>query len=191
MTLYDHLKLTFPTRSLASISKIFKDKSAEDGDIVDEPKDGKKKKFRFGKSQPSTVASSTHAHAADQDRTVEGLSPAAQLARQHTLRSKNDNKGGERNAQQPASPAGNSQVQRPSDEPYDSDDASFAENDDVTARLEDLQVGDDPRASYENSREWEENALYWGQGYVDRHAIPAKGILKSKPPGRGQHTNTC
>jgi hypothetical protein len=41
-------------------------------------------------------------------------------------------------------------------------------------------VGDESRASYDNSREWEENALHWGQGYVDRHAIPAKGILKSE-----------
>jgi hypothetical protein len=148
---------------------------------VDEPtEDGKKKKekkFRFGsKSQPvPTVSSNANVHAVDQDRTLNGLSPAAQLARQHTLRSKTEGK--DRSAQPEQRSPG---ADRRSDDPYDSDDASDNENDDVTARMNDLQVGDDTRTSHDLSREWDENGSHWGQGYVDRHAIPARGILKSE-----------
>jgi len=185
--------LTNARNSLASISKIFKDKSTEDGEIVAEPtEDGKKKKekkFRFGsKSQPvPTVSSSANAHAMDQDRTLTGLSPAAQLARQHTLKSKPDDK----NRPEQSSPGVSGGVNR---DPYDSEDASEDDADDVTARMDDMHVGDESRASHELSREWDENGSHWGQGYVDMNAIPAKGILKSKLEALlqdGLPVNTC
>lgn len=166
---------------MAGITKIFKDKSKEDGDIVDEPevKDKKKKdkKFRFGsKGQPATSSTShATAEAMGEDRVIEGLSPAAQLARQHTLRSTPDER-----ELPPVPNAGASQSFAEQERTYDSDDASIDERENVTSRLENVQLEDEPRYSEEDSREWAENGLRWGQGYVDMNALPVRGILKGK-----------
>lgn len=86
--------------SLASISKIFKDKSkdTEDAVLADQSdvngKKSKKDKKRGIFSSKSGPAASSISHAAAQgdDKAVSGLTPAAQLARQHTLRSRSEEK---------------------------------------------------------------------------------------------------
>ncbi len=88
-----------PPSSLAGISKIFKDKKdSEDGVLAEEPGvDGKKpkkdkKRGLFGSKSNSSASKVTATTATGQDQAIPGLSPAAQLARQHTLRSKAEEK---------------------------------------------------------------------------------------------------
>jgi hypothetical protein len=94
--------------SLAGISKIFKNKDDEDGIIVPEPKMGdesspsgtrpknekKKKKGLFGssKSQPanSAIDFAIAKPTGTDGQTAGDLTPAAKLARQHTLRTKSE-----------------------------------------------------------------------------------------------------
>lgn len=84
--------------SLMGISKIFKDKPKDDDAPLPE-KEAKKKEKKEKKSKKSKAeaapAAISHAtaepersFAEDEDRALAGLSPAAKLARQHTLRSK-------------------------------------------------------------------------------------------------------
>lgn len=73
---------------------MFKDKEKKAKDTDDLPSESGKKKsalFRSGKKGVAPPPSVTHAaieHDRDQDQAIGGLSPAAALARQHTLRSK-------------------------------------------------------------------------------------------------------
>ncbi|KAJ9110656.1 hypothetical protein QFC19_001485 [Naganishia cerealis] len=87
--------------SMAGISKIFKNKDDEDGIIVPEPKAGddstglkgdkkKKKKNLFGGSSKSQPATSSTTFETANGAAVDDLTPAAKLARQHTLRTKAD-----------------------------------------------------------------------------------------------------
>ncbi|KAJ9101216.1 hypothetical protein QFC21_003435 [Naganishia friedmannii] len=90
--------------SMAGISKIFKNKDDEDGVIMPEPKarddmavekskgDKKKKRSLFGGSKSQPANSSTSFATANGAAAVSGddLTPAAKLARQHTLRTKAD-----------------------------------------------------------------------------------------------------
>lgn len=84
--------------SLMGISKIFKDKPKDDDAPLPE-KEAKKKEKKEKKNKKSKAeaapAAISHATAEperslteDEDRALAGLSPAAKLARQHTLRSK-------------------------------------------------------------------------------------------------------
>ncbi len=71
--------------SLAGITSLFKDKKDKDGEEVD--KKGKKKKD--GKSQvsePSVSHATAELDPGEWSQDMNGLSPAARLARQHTLR---------------------------------------------------------------------------------------------------------
>lgn len=98
---------TLEISSMAGISRIFKNRDGEDGVIVPEPKmeddtvgagkpkkEKKKKKSLFGgsKSQPadSTTNFASANGVATDGQTAEDLTPAAKLARQHTLRTKTE-----------------------------------------------------------------------------------------------------
>jgi hypothetical protein len=75
--------------SLMGISRIFKEKPKdEDGPLPE--KEGKKKKMSKSNKGEPVPAAVSHAtvEAPSDDRTLAGLSPAAKLARQHTLRSR-------------------------------------------------------------------------------------------------------
>lgn len=81
--------------SLAGISKIFKDRNRDEDDVLPEVEGKKKdKKLKKGKGEASTAAvshatvESERPSLGEDDRAMAGLSPAAKLARQHTLRSK-------------------------------------------------------------------------------------------------------
>jgi len=85
--------LATPTRSISGISNIFKDKKSKDLDDLDggaEKKKGGLSAFRSRKTAPSAAA--TARASAELDRqaavTASGLTPAARLARQHTIKSK-------------------------------------------------------------------------------------------------------
>ncbi len=223
--------------SLASISKIFKDKSKDTEDatptdsIDANGKKSKKDKKRgiFSSKSGPAASSTSHATAQGDDRAVGGLTPAAQLARQHTLRSKAEEKsrnlqgqqqqekfanapedtstswdndasarpGGHGSAALPAlgstippeafastvgglyradSPDGDSfDVSHDIDDSEDEYDHQNGTVDDVTLRMGDASFGDDSRSSYESSEGYS-----WGQTYRDKHAIPARGILKGE-----------
>jgi hypothetical protein len=215
------------------ISKIFKDKPKdEDGPIPQKEakmkKDKKSKKVK-GEVVPAAV-SHAHAEPDDDDRVLAGLSPAAKLARQHTLRSKAeqekrasmvsanssegtagrvtgeptwDNNTTTRQASTLPSiasvtgAAANSDFEAGrgftagngggpevlhvtpkttvvhavavSEQEYDSeDDSSEGETvDDVTYGLERTRLSEDA-----------EFQATWGTAYIDRYAVPKKGILK-------------
>jgi hypothetical protein len=77
------------------ISKIFKDKPKDEDAALPEKegkkekKDKKKKSKGKGEPAPAQVSRATvDAQEVDEDRALAGLSPAAKLARQHTLRSR-------------------------------------------------------------------------------------------------------
>lgn len=86
----------YSDNSLAGISKIFKERPKdEDGPLPEKEakkKDKKDKKNKKGAVVPATVSHATaeldRTSVEDDDRALAGLSPAAKLARQHTLRSK-------------------------------------------------------------------------------------------------------
>ena len=195
------------------ISKIFKDKPKDEDASLPEreanKKDKKDKKTKKGKAEaaPATVsratAESEHLTAED-DRALAGLSPAAKLARQHTLRSRAEAaKSEEKNAgtgeptwdqntktrQSQVLPSIGSVTEvlhvRPrqgptvvhavavSEHEYDSeDDSSDGETvDDVTIGMGRVSLAEDADADFQAT---------WGNAYIDRHAVPKKGILKSE-----------
>lgn len=157
--------------SIAGISKIFKDKAKDDDDLPPsggEPKK-KEKKLRFGKSSPS-VSSTSHATAEtlDEDKPIAGLSPAAQLARQHTLRQRAE----EQQAQAAASQEEMQSAQREQQQFED-----FSDADSVDQFADEFgEVSLDQRSVDTEDTHYEEG--HWGQSYRDRHAVPARGILK-------------
>lgn len=209
------------------ISKIFKDKPKDEDAALPE-KDGKKKKKQSKKDKAKAEASPaavSHAIAEpdrtseDEDRALAGLSPAAKLARQHTLKSKAeqarlaregaktgepawDNNTTTRNNQQQSSilpsissvagppevlhvtPGRTSTTVRAvqvSEHEYDSeDDSSDGETiEDVTIQLAKSRLSDNSAAD----KEFREA---WGSAYIDRDAVPKKGILKGEQLGAWQ-----
>ncbi|WVQ99813.1 hypothetical protein IAU59_006956 [Kwoniella sp. CBS 9459] len=205
--------------SLMGISKIFKDKPKDEDAALPE-KEGKKKKDKKkkgkGDAAPATIS---HALAEpdrfneDEDRALAGLSPAAKLARQHTLRSRAemikketersgeptwDNNTATRQTQQsnlpsiasvtasiPNGSTGPEVVrvhpsQAPTvvhavavtDQEYDSeDDSSEGETvEDVTMTLGRTRLSEEADAEFQAT---------WGNAWIDRNAVPKKGILKA------------
>ncbi|OCF38328.1 hypothetical protein I317_07908 [Kwoniella heveanensis CBS 569] len=205
--------------SLMGISRIFKDKPKDEDAALPE-KEGKKKKDKKkkgkGDAAPATIS---HALAEsdrfneDDDRALAGLSPAAKLARQHTLRSKAemvkkqtersgeptwDNNTATRQTQQSSLPSIASVTssipngstgpevvrvhpsQAPTvvhavavtDQEYDSeDDSSEGETvEDVTMTLGRTRLSEEADAEFQAT---------WGNAWIDRNAVPKKGILKS------------
>ena len=217
-------------RSLMGISKIFKDKPKDEDAALPEKEGKKKKKSKKSKKDKTKgdAAPAEVSHAIvenepalrvsdEDDRALAGLSPAAKLARQHTLRSKAEAEA-RREAErvkptgEPAwdnntatrhqgsvlpsissitsmNGAGNgTEVVRVtphrtstvvhalavSEHEYDSeDDSSDGETvEDVT-----LQLG---RASLSDGAADREFREAWGNAFIDKHAVPKKGILKSE-----------
>ncbi|WVW85789.1 hypothetical protein I302_107827 [Kwoniella bestiolae CBS 10118] len=212
--------------SLMGISRIFKDKPKEGEDAALPEKDGKKKKDKKNKKGKGEAAPATISHAVaesdrlneEEDRALAGLSPAAKLARQHTLRSraeavKKDTPAntatGEptwdqntatrqgQNGSLPSlgsmgesmsSPTGSTgpevvrvnHAQAPTvvhavavtDQEYDSaDDSSDGETvEDVTMTLAKTRLSAEADAEFQAT---------WGNAWIDRNAIPKKGILKA------------
>jgi len=205
------------------ISKIFKEKPKDD-DAPLPQKEGKRSKKQAKKDQAKgLVAPAAVSHATaepdrfseDDDRILAGLSPAAKLARQHTLRSraeqekrnKQNGKTGEpawdnntatrqnnagvlpsistvagANVTQGAPEVLHITPSRTSttvhavqveDHDYDSDDdSSDGETvEDVTAQLGKTRLSDSSAAD----REFRET---WQSVWIDRNAVPKKGILK-------------
>ena len=76
--------------SLMGISKIFKDKPKDEDASLPERQGKKKGKTskKEDKLNDARQQASQDRHSEDEDRILAGLSPAAKLARQHTLRSK-------------------------------------------------------------------------------------------------------
>ncbi|KAK6910665.1 hypothetical protein I203_104697 [Kwoniella mangroviensis CBS 8507] len=211
--------------SLMGISRIFKDKPKDGEDAALPEKEGKKKKDKKkkgkGEAAPATIS---HAVAEsdrlteEEDRALAGLSPAAKLARQHTLRSKAeavkkdatahpatgeptwDQNTATRQAQNGNLPSLGSMgasmsnpngstgpevvrvnhAQAPTvvhavavtDQEYDSeDDSSEGETvEDVTMTLAKTRLSAEADAEFQAT---------WGNAWIDRNAVPKKGILKS------------
>ncbi|WWC63103.1 uncharacterized protein I303_105703 [Kwoniella dejecticola CBS 10117] len=209
--------------SLMGISRIFKDKPKEGEDAALPEKEGKKKKKDKkkgkGEAAPATIS---HAIAEpdrlteEEDRALVGLSPAAKLARQHTLRSKaeaakrdsvNGPTGeptwdqntatrqqpgalpslGSVGAQTLSSPTGSTgpevvrvgHSQAPTvvhavavtDQEYDSEDSSDGETvEDVTMTLAKTRLSAEADAEFQAT---------WGNAWIDRNAVPKRGILKA------------
>ncbi|KAJ9118750.1 hypothetical protein QFC22_003971 [Naganishia vaughanmartiniae] len=215
--------------SMAGISKIFKNKDDEDGVIMPEPKarddsaldekklkgDKKKKRSLFGGSKSQPANSSTSFATANGAPAVpsDDLTPAAKLARQHTLRTKADEArkaaaAAARVARQlpPEAAYGDESTVRTSEsapaagEVDDVDQVaaqlsqfSLAAEDTPNVSVDPEQYGDasegmededqyrsDEADSMEEDRSDDEGEYVWGRSYRDRHAIPARGILKSK-----------
>lgn len=234
------------------ISKIFKDKPSDEDAALPMKKEstgfslGKKKKnakeAKNAKAEAAPATISTISAEVDRDvglgdddRALAGLSPAAKLARQHTLRSKaKDVKGDQevrrRTDSQTSTRTGepawdnntttrNNQAQQVqqssaardlsagatvpkgstgpevlhvtpgrtstvvhavnvSEHEYDSDDdSSDGETvEDVTVQVGKVRLSDSSTAD----REFREA---WGNAYIDRNAVPRKGILKSEQRG--------
>ncbi|KAL7423527.1 hypothetical protein Q5752_001107 [Cryptotrichosporon argae] len=204
--------------SLMGISKIFKDKPKDEDAALPE-REGKKKKDKKGRKGEAAPASVSHATVEsltlddDEDRALAGLSPAAKLARQHTLRSRAEQarRDSEQAANAPrgmpsfasvvagthgiAVPPG-SELARPStrtevvrvqgrpgtvvhavavsEHEYDSaDDTSDGETlDGVTRDMANANMGEREYGDDESFRE------QWGNAWIDRDAVPKKGILK-------------
>ncbi|WWC71744.1 uncharacterized protein I206_105702 [Kwoniella pini CBS 10737] len=210
--------------SLMGISRIFKDKPKEGEDAALPEKDGKKKKDKKkkgkGEAAPATVShaiAEPDRMAEEDDRALAGLSPAAKLARQHTLRSKaeaakrdstNGPTGeptwdqntatrqqpgalpslGSVGAQSLSSPTGSTgpevvrvgHSQAPTvvhavavtEQEYDSeDDSSDGETiEDVTMTLAKTRLSAEADAEFQAT---------WGNAWIDRSAVPKRGILKA------------
>lgn len=191
------------------ISRIFKDKPKDEDAALPETegKKNKDKKSKKGKAEPSAAAvSHTTAESFEEDRALAGLSPAAKLARQHTLRSKTeDDKRLSYGAPPPDDETAHHQDLpsidtvigthtgtapevlhvRPrrtptvvhavavSEHEYDSDDdSSDGETvDEVTVTMAKTRLSDEADAEFQAT---------WGNAFIDRLAIPKKGILKSQ-----------
>lgn len=216
---------------MAGISRIFKNRDDEDGVIVPEPKteddtfaagkpkkDKKKKKSLFGGSRSQSANStsafaSANAVAAD-GQIAEDLTPAAKLARQHTLRTKTEEArkaaaAARANRQMPpvAAYGDESTVQRQRSEHsvnnVDAVDAVAAQLSQFSLQGEVLQdapsendqYGDAPEVLEDRTGDYDEDEVsvygdmseddgeyVWGMSYRDRHAVPVRGILKSKFP---------
>lgn len=154
--------------SIAGISKIFKDKSKDDDDLPPGGGDTKKKdkKLRFGKSAPATSTTShATAETLDEDKPIAGLSPAAQLARQHTLRQKAEEQ--EEAAKQQQEELAQAQQFGDVASDVDSIDEFADEFGEVSLERRSIDTED---THYEEG--------HWGTSYRDRHAVPARGILK-------------
>ncbi|ORY35355.1 hypothetical protein BCR39DRAFT_460784 [Naematelia encephala] len=187
--------------SLAGISKIFKEKPKdEDAGLPEKDGSKKKDKKKKGKAEPA-AATVTHATAEpeDEDRALAGLSPAAKLARQHTLRSRAEQ--AKKDAERRSASSVASSVEYPSigavsnapvevvrviprqaptvvhavavsEHEYDSeDDSSEGETvEDITEQMGKTSLSD------EADREFQAR---WGSAFIDRNAVPKKGILKA------------
>ena len=182
---------------LAGISRIFKDKPKDEDAAL--PQKDAKKKNKKGKGDASIAVSATTVEAEDEDRVLAGLTPAAQLARQHTLRSKAEAERRERessvDSQQSSADAPLSIPLGPevvrvtprhsqkivhavaiSEAEYDSEDSSDGETiEDVTTTFARSRLSDT------SERMDAEFRGQWGQAYIDRTLMPKKGILKSVP----------
>ncbi len=189
--------------SLMGISKIFKDKPKDEDAAL--PEKEAKKKDKKGKKGKADVAPAAISHATaevdrlteEEDRALAGLSPAAKVARQHTLRSKAE--AAKKEVDQTVEPAAQSHQVLPSivsvtgpeivhvtprqgptvvhavavsEHEYDSeDDSSEGETvEDVTVNMGRTRLSDEADAEFQAT---------WGNAYIDRHAVPKKGILKS------------
>ncbi|WWD18896.1 hypothetical protein CI109_103351 [Kwoniella shandongensis] len=198
--------------SLMGISRIFKDKPKDEDAALPE-KEGKKKKDKKKKGKGEAApAAVSHAVAQstkpseDDDRALAGLTPAAKLARQHTLRSRAEVTKKPEASGEPTwdnNTATRQQTQLPSvatvttpntgpevvrvqprqaptvvhavavtEQEYDSeDDSSEGETvEDVTMTLARTRLSDEADAEFQAT---------WGNAYIDRNAVPKKGILKS------------
>ncbi len=194
------------------ISRIFKDKPKDEDAALPE-KDAKKKdkKNKMGKAEIAPAAIS-HATAEldriseDEDRALAGLSPAAKLARQHTLRSKAGAEAANKDAENAAEPTWDQNTaprqqqllpsiksvtgpevvhvtprQAPtivhavavSEHEYDSEDESSEGEtvEDATISMGRTRLSDEADAEFQ---------AVWGNGHIDRYAVPKKGILKSE-----------
>ncbi|WRT68212.1 uncharacterized protein IL334_005187 [Kwoniella shivajii] len=213
--------------SLMGISRIFKDKPKEGEDAALPEKDAKKKKEKKNKKGKGEAAPAAISHATaesdrlneDDDRALAGLSPAAKLARQHTLKSRAEAthkdispiSGGtgeptwDQNTTTRQAPNGSlpslasvgASMSNPNgstapevvrvhhsqaptvvhavavtDQEYDSeDDSSEGETvEDVTMTLAKTRLSAEADAEFQAT---------WGNAWIDRAAIPKKGILKS------------
>lgn len=187
------------------ISRIFKDKPKDEDASL--PEKEVKKKEKKGRKSKSEIAPAAISHAiveAEDERAFAGLSPAAKLARQHTLRSKAEAEAEEAKKEVATTTATVSVTQsqqllpsiasisgpevlhvtaRPaptivhavavSEHEYDSaDDSSDGETvDDVTVGMGRSRLSDEADADFQAT---------WGNAYIDRYAVPKKGILKSE-----------
>lgn len=216
---------------MAGISRIFKNRDDEDGVIVPEPKmedhafaagkpkkDKKKKKSLFGGSRSQSADSTSNFASADaaaaDGQIAEDLTPAAKLARQHTLRTKTEEArkaaaAARANRQMPPAAAygDESTVQRQRSEhsvdDVDAVDAVAAQlsqfslqgEDSQNVPTENDQYGDAPEVLEDRTGVYDEDEVsvygdmseddgeyVWGRSYRDRHAVPVRGILKSKFP---------
>jgi hypothetical protein len=231
------------TCSLAGISKIFKDKPKDEdaalpGKEVKVDKKELKKQAKQDKKDrkkaaaaPATVSHTTAeqdrpSHTIDDDdRALAGLSPAAKLARQHTLRSKAeqakrdsvrgtgeptwDNNTQTRNGApvlpsiesltnglsslstsesasgpevlrvQPRSTQTVVHAVNVADHEYDSDDDVSSDGEtieDATISMAQTRLSQDTQRS--NGETDEDFKARWGNSWIDRNAVPKKGILK-------------
>ena len=215
------------------ISKIFKDKPKDD-DAPLPAKEAKKSKKQAKKDQAKgLVAPAAISHAIaesdrvmeDDDRTLAGLSPAAKLARQHTLRSKAEQEKRDRQRGKTGEPAwDNNTATRhngalpsisavsatgltqgapevlhitPSrtsttvhavqveDHDFDSDEESSDGEtvDDIAAQMGKTRLSDGSAAD----REFRDT---WQSVWIDKNAVPKKGILKSESDRQSQKSLT-
>lgn len=188
------------------ISKIFKDKPKDEDAALPEKEVKKKdKKSKKGKTEiapaaVSHVTAESDIISEEEDRALAGLSPAAKLARQHTLKSKAE--AAQKEADQPEPTEITDDTPQPqllpsiasvtgpevlhvtprqgptvvhavavSEHEYDSeDDSSEGETvEDVTMSLGRSRLSDAADAEFQAT---------WGKAYIDRYAVPKKGILK-------------
>ena len=186
-----------------------------------------KKDRKKASAAPATVSHTTAepdrpAHDNDEDRALAGLSPAAKLARQHTLRSKAEQAKRDRNTPPTGEPTWDNNTQTrngapvlPSiesltsglstlstgngpevvrvqprsrqtvvhavnvaDHEYDSeDDSSDGETiEDATIGVAKARFSQDTQRS--NGETDDDFKARWGSTWIDRNAVPKKGILK-------------
>lgn len=205
--------------SLMGISRIFKEKPKDEdaGLPQKEVKKIKKEKKKKGKSKsqaaPNAIshanAESDHPTNNGEDRAFAGLTPAAKLARQYTLRSRaeaaqrqNDNTavrctpnhdvlrsmesvtavvphegpifGPEVVHVQPRQTPTVVHAVAMTEHEYDSEDDSSDEGDtveDLTMTMGRTGLSDEADAEFKAT---------WGNAYIDKNAVPKKGILKRK-----------
>jgi hypothetical protein len=221
---------------LAGISKIFKDKPKDEDAALPEKeiKKAEKKQAKQDKKdrKKASAAPATVSHATveqdkpinDDDRALAGLSPAAKLARQHTLRSKAEQQKAQAEKARTGEPTWDNNTQTrntapvlPSiesltsglstlstttdgpevvrvqprstrvvhavnvaDHEYDSeDDSSDGETvEDATISLARTRFSQETERSLGGDDEFRAE---WGNSWIDRNAVPKKGILKREP----------
>jgi hypothetical protein len=221
---------------LAGISKIFKDKPKDEDAALPEKeiKKAEKKQAKQDKKdrKKASAAPATVSHATveqdkpinDDDRALAGLSPAAKLARQHTLRSKAEQQKAQAEKARTGEPTWDNNTQTrntapvlPSiesltsglstlstttdgpevvrvqprstrvvhavnvaDHEYDSeDDSSDGETvEDATISMARTRFSQETERSLGGDDEFRAE---WGNSWIDRNAVPKKGILKREP----------